>query len=67
VNWDSDYFQVIVNFTHRGVDYESVVRYDRSSDRTLRFADKVLKGDEAKKKIKEIIDVDLLKAGMLSY
>ena len=66
VNWDSDYFQVIVNFTHRGVDYESVVKYDGSTDRTLRFGDKVLKGDEAKKKIKEIVDIDLLKAGMLA-
>jgi DNA repair exonuclease SbcCD ATPase subunit len=66
VNWDSSYFQVIVNFTHRGVDYESVVRYEGSTDRTLRFGDKVLKGEEAKKKLKEIADIDLLKAGMLA-
>jgi len=66
VNWESDYFQVIVNFTHRGVDYEVIVRYSGSTDRTLRFADKVLKGDEAKRKLKEVIDFDLLKAGMLA-
>jgi DNA repair exonuclease SbcCD ATPase subunit len=66
VNWDSDYFQVIVNFIHRGVDYESIVRYEGSTDRTLRFGDRVLKGDEAKKKLKEIVDIDLLKAGMLA-
>ncbi|MDR1147605.1 MAG: hypothetical protein LBK66_03125 [Spirochaetaceae bacterium] len=66
VNWDSDYFQVAVNFTHRGIGYESTVRYDGSTDRTLRFGDKVLKGDEAKKKLKEIVDADLLKAGMLA-
>ena len=66
VNWESDYFQVIVNFTHRGVGYESIVKYDGSTDRTLRFGDKVLKGDEAKKKLKEVIDFDLLKAGMLA-
>jgi len=66
VNWDSDYFQVIVNFTHRGVDYESIVKYEGSTDRTLSFANKVLKGEEAKKKLKEIVDADLLKAGMLA-
>jgi DNA repair exonuclease SbcCD ATPase subunit len=66
VNWDSDYFQIIVNFTHRGVNYESIVKYDSSTDRTLRFGEKVLKGDEAKKKLKEIVDTDLLKAGMLA-
>jgi DNA repair exonuclease SbcCD ATPase subunit len=66
VNWDSNYFQVIVNFTHRGVDYESILRYEGLTDRTLRFGNKVLKGDEAKKKLKEIVDVDLLKAGMLA-
>jgi DNA repair exonuclease SbcCD ATPase subunit len=66
VNWDSSYFQVIVNFTHQGVDYESIVRYEGATDRTLRFGNKVLKGDEAKKKLKEIVDVDLLKAGMLA-
>jgi DNA repair exonuclease SbcCD ATPase subunit len=66
VNWEADYFQVIVNFTHRGVDYEITVRYSGSTDRTLRFADKVLKGDEAKRKLKEVIDFDLLKAGMLA-
>jgi DNA repair exonuclease SbcCD ATPase subunit len=66
VNWDSSYFQVIVNFTHRGIDYESVVRYEGATDRTLRFGDKVLKGDEAKRKLKDIVDVDLLKAGMLA-
>jgi DNA repair exonuclease SbcCD ATPase subunit len=66
VNWESDYFQVTVNFTHRGIDYEVIVRYDGSTDRTLRFKDKVLKGDEAKKKLKETIDFDLLKAGMLA-
>ena len=66
VNWDSNYFQVIVNFTHRGVDYESTVRYESSTDRTFRFGNNVLKGDEAKRKLKEIVDVDLLKAGMLA-
>ena len=66
VNWESDYFQVAVNFTHRGIDYESFVRFDGATDRALRFGGKVLKGDEAKRKIKEVIDVDLLKAGMLS-
>ena len=66
INWESDYFQIIVNFTHRGIDYEVTVRYDGSTDRTLRFGDKVLKGDEAKKKLKEAIDFDLLKAGMLA-
>jgi exonuclease SbcC len=66
VNWDAEYFQVIVNFTHRGVDYESIVRYEGSTDRTLHFGDKVLKGDEAKRKLKDIVDVDLLKAGMLA-
>jgi DNA repair exonuclease SbcCD ATPase subunit len=66
VNWESGYFQVIVKFTHRGTDYESGIRYEKSSDRTLCFGDTILKGDEAKKKLKEIADVDLLKAGMLA-
>ena len=66
INWESNYFKVIVSFTHRGIDYESIVKYEGATDRTLRFGDKVLKGDEAKKKIKEIIDIDLLKAGMLA-
>jgi DNA repair exonuclease SbcCD ATPase subunit len=66
VNWDSDYFQITVNFTHRGTGYESTVRYEGATERTLRFEDKVLKGDEAKRKLKEIVDADLLKAGMLA-
>jgi DNA repair exonuclease SbcCD ATPase subunit len=66
VNWDSDFFKVIVGFTHRGVQYENTIIYDGSTDRTLRFGDKVLKGEEAKKKIKELFDGDLLKAAMLA-
>jgi DNA repair exonuclease SbcCD ATPase subunit len=66
VNWDSDFFRVIVGFAHRGIQYESTVFYDGSTDRILRFGDKVLKGEEAKKKIKDIFDVDLLKAAMLA-
>lgn len=66
VNWQASFFQVIVNFSHHGIDYESIVKYDGSTDRTLKFQDKVLKGDEAKKKLKDVIDVDLLKAGMLA-
>jgi DNA repair exonuclease SbcCD ATPase subunit len=66
VNWESDFFKVVVGFTHRGVQYENTVIYDGSTDRTLRFGDKVLKGEEAKKKIKELFDGDLLKAAMLA-
>jgi DNA repair exonuclease SbcCD ATPase subunit len=66
INWDSEYFKVIVGFSHRGVQYESTVYYDGATDRTLRFGNEVLKGEEAKKKIKEIFDVDLLKAAMLA-
>jgi DNA repair exonuclease SbcCD ATPase subunit len=66
VNWDADFFRVIVGFVHRGVQYESTVFYDGTTDRTLRFGDKVLKGEEAKKKLKEVFDVDLLKAAMLA-
>jgi DNA repair exonuclease SbcCD ATPase subunit len=66
VNWDSDFFKVTVEFVHRGVQYGSTIIYDRSADRTLSFGDKVLKGEEAKKKLKEIFDVDLLKAAMLA-
>jgi DNA repair exonuclease SbcCD ATPase subunit len=66
INWDSDHFRAEVGFSHRGVQYESAVFYDGATDRTLRFGDKVLKGEEAKKKLKEIFDVDLLKAAMLA-
>jgi DNA repair exonuclease SbcCD ATPase subunit len=66
INWDSKFFKVIVGFSHRGIRYESTVYYDGATDRTLCFDDKVLKGEEAKKKLKEIFDVDLLKAAMLA-
>jgi DNA repair exonuclease SbcCD ATPase subunit len=66
VNWDSDFFSVAVGFTHRGVQYESEVTYNGATDRTLRFGGTILKGEEAKKKLKEIFDVDLLKAAMLA-
>jgi DNA repair exonuclease SbcCD ATPase subunit len=66
INWDSDFFKVIVGFSHRGVQYESTVFYDGATDRTLKFGSGVLKGEEAKKKLKEIFDVDLLKAAMLA-
>jgi DNA repair exonuclease SbcCD ATPase subunit len=66
INWDSDFFRVIVGFSHRGVQYESSVFYDGTTDRTLRFDSTVLKGEEAKKKLKEIFDIDLLKAAMLA-
>jgi DNA repair exonuclease SbcCD ATPase subunit len=66
INWDSESFKVIVGFSHRGVQYESTVRYDGATDRTLRFGGEVMKGEEAKKKLKEIFDVDLLKAAMLA-
>jgi hypothetical protein len=36
------------------------------TDRTLRFGGEVLKGEEAKKNLKEIFDVDLLKAAMFA-
>jgi DNA repair exonuclease SbcCD ATPase subunit len=66
INWDSDFFRVIVGFSHRGVQYESLVFYDGTTDRTLRFGSTVLKGEEVKKKLKEIFDIDLLKAAMLA-
>lgn len=66
VNWESNSFRVIVGFSHRGVQYESEVFYDGATDRSLRFDSTVLKGEEAKKKLKEIFDVDLLKAAMLA-
>jgi DNA repair exonuclease SbcCD ATPase subunit len=66
INWDSDFFRVIVSFSHRGVQYESSVFYDGTTDRTLRFGSTVLKGEEVKKKLKEIFDIDLLKAAMLA-
>jgi DNA repair exonuclease SbcCD ATPase subunit len=66
INWDSGSFRVIVGFSHRGVQYESTVCYDGTTDRTLCFGNEVLKGEEVKKKIKEIFDVDLLKAAMLA-
>jgi DNA repair exonuclease SbcCD ATPase subunit len=66
INWDSDSFRVIVGFSHRGVQYESTVFYDGTTDRILRFGSEVRKGEEAKKKLKEIFDVDLLKAAMLA-
>jgi DNA repair exonuclease SbcCD ATPase subunit len=66
INWDSDFFRVIVGFSHRGVQYESTVFYDGTTDRTLRFGNEVRKGEEAKKKLKTIFDNDLLKAAMLA-
>jgi DNA repair exonuclease SbcCD ATPase subunit len=66
INWDSEFFKVIVCFSHRGVQYESTVHYDGTTDRTLRFNNEVLKGEEAKKKLKEIFDVELLKSAMLA-
>jgi exonuclease SbcC len=66
INWDSKFFKVTIGFTHRGVQYESSVYYDGGTDRSLKFGDKLVKGEEAKKKIKEVFDVDLLKAAMLA-
>jgi DNA repair exonuclease SbcCD ATPase subunit len=66
INWDSDFFRVIVGFSHRGVQYESTVYYNGSTDRILRFGNEVLKGEEAKKKLKTLFDNDLLKAAMLA-
>jgi DNA repair exonuclease SbcCD ATPase subunit len=66
VNWDSEFFKVTVGFFHRNVQYESSIFYNGATDRTLRFNGGVLKGEEAKKKLKEIFDVDLLKAAMLA-
>lgn len=66
VRWDAGYFIVVVKFTHNGVDYETRVKYDGATDRTLLFQDKAFRGDEAKKKLRDIMDFELLKAGMLS-
>jgi DNA repair exonuclease SbcCD ATPase subunit len=66
INWDSDFFRVIVGFSHRGVQYESIVFYDGTTERILRFGNEVLKGEEAKKKLKTLFDNDLLKAAMLA-
>lgn len=41
VNWESDYFQVEVDFTHQGVGYKSFVRYDGATDRSLIFEKKI--------------------------
>jgi DNA repair exonuclease SbcCD ATPase subunit len=66
INWDSDFFRVTVGFSHRGVQYESTVFYNGTTERTLRFGNEVQKGEEAKKKLKTLFDNDLLKAAMLA-
>ena len=66
VNWDSKFFVTEVRFSHKGQDFVSTVRYDGSTERTLEVGKDTYKGDEAKRKLKETLDPDLLKAAMLS-
>lgn len=66
VNWSSKEFYVEVGFTHKSVDYKTAVRYDGSSERSLEFNSETYTGDEAKRKLKELLDPSLLKAAMLS-
>ena len=66
INWDADYFKAVICFVHKGIQYESSVYYNGTTDRELKYADKVLKGEEAKRKLKELFDIDLLKAAMLA-
>ncbi len=66
VNWDAKEFYVEVGFNHKAVDYKTTVRYDGSTERELSFGTETYSGDEAKRKLKEILDPTLLKAAMLS-
>ena len=66
VNWSSKEFYVEVGFNHKSVDYKTTVRYDGSTERSLEFNSETYSGDEAKRKLKEILDPSLLKAAMLS-
>lgn len=66
VNWNAKEFYVEVGFNHKSVDYKTTVRYDGSTERSLEFNSETYSGDEAKRKLKEILDPSLLKAAMLS-
>lgn len=68
INWSAKSFSVEVEFTHKGSTFLSYVQYDGSStERTLTIdGGDMLRGDEAKRKLKEILDPDLLKAAALS-
>ena len=68
INWSAKSFSVEVEFTHKGSTFLSHVRYDGSStERTLTIdGGDMLRGDEAKRKLKEMLDPDLLKAAALS-
>ena len=66
VNWSAKEFYVEVGFNHKSVDYKTTVRYDGSTERSLEFNSETYSGDEAKRKLKEILDPSLLKAAMLS-
>lgn len=66
INWDAKEFFIEVQFTHKAIDYKTTVRYDGSTERKLEFNGETYTGDEAKKKLKEILDPPLLKAAMLS-
>ena len=66
VNWDAKEFFIEVGFNHKAVDYKTTVRYDGSTERVLEFGAETYTGDEAKRKLKELLDPTLLKAAMLS-
>jgi len=66
VNWEAKEFYIEIGFNHKAVDYKITIRYDGSTERKLEFGSETYSGDEAKRKLKEILDPTLLKAAMLS-
>ncbi|MGL5958408.1 MAG: AAA family ATPase, partial [Phocaeicola sp.] len=66
IKWGEKSFEVNVTFTHKGTTYESSVFYDGSTERSIKFDGKTFTGEESKKKLKEVLDIELLKASMLA-
>lgn len=60
VRWGKEHFKIYIEFEHLGVQYYYRIKYSSTSTKELKIGDVEFKNSEASKKIKEIINSDLL-------
>ena len=60
IQWGKDYFKIHITFDHLGLEYDYRIKYSNVSIKDLKIGNEEFKNSEASKKIKEIVNSDLL-------
>jgi len=60
IKWGEDYFKIHLTFEHNGIPYDYKIRCSNTASKELTIGNEEYKNSDATKKMKEIIDPDLL-------